>query len=75
VDADLCALGVESGGRVAAEYRAMRWWRESFWGNKRSDQALIREVEEAAGSVPDAAVGGTAGQLLAKCSTWLEATC
>jgi tetratricopeptide (TPR) repeat protein len=57
LDADLCALGVERGGRVAAEYRAMRWWRESFSGDERSTQALIREVEEAAGSVPDAAAG------------------
>jgi hypothetical protein len=57
LDADLCALGVERGGRVAAEYRAMQWWRESFSGDERSAQALIREVEEAAGSAPDAAAG------------------
>jgi tetratricopeptide (TPR) repeat protein len=57
LDADLCALGVEGGGRVAAEYRAMQWWRGSFRGNERSHQALIREVEEALGSAPDAAAG------------------
>jgi tetratricopeptide (TPR) repeat protein len=57
LDADLCALGVKRGGRVAAEYRAMQWWRESFSGDERSYQALIREVEEALGSAPDAAAG------------------
>ncbi len=34
--ADLSVLVVERGGRVAADYRAMQWWRESFSGNERS---------------------------------------
>ncbi len=46
LNADLSALGVERGGRVEAEYRAMHWWRGSFSGDERSDQALVREVEE-----------------------------
>jgi hypothetical protein len=57
LNADLSALGVERGGRVEAEYRAMKWWRGCFSGDERSDQALVREVEEAAGSAADAAAG------------------
>jgi hypothetical protein len=48
LNADLSVLGVERGRPAAAEYRAMRWWRESFRGSERSRQALIREVEEGA---------------------------
>ena len=65
LDADLCALGVERGGRVAAEYRAMQWWRESFRGNERSFQALIQKLRKLRGQRLMQLLLGTAGQLLA----------
>jgi tetratricopeptide (TPR) repeat protein len=64
--ADLSALGVVKGRPAAAEHRAMRWWREFFWGDERSSQALLREVEEAADSAPDAAAAWDCRAALAR---------
>jgi tetratricopeptide (TPR) repeat protein len=55
LDADLSALGVERGRPVAAEYRAMDWWRKCCRGSKLSRQELIRDVEDAESSASDAA--------------------
>jgi tetratricopeptide (TPR) repeat protein len=56
LDADLKALGADV-ERPVSEFRAVGWWRRCFSSSKGSFQALIREVEEAAGSAPDAAAG------------------
>jgi tetratricopeptide (TPR) repeat protein len=56
LDADLKALGADA-ERPVSEYRAVGWWRRCFSGSKVSFEALIREVEEAAGSAPDAVAG------------------
>ena len=63
LDADLSALGVESGRHAAVEYRAMRWWRESFRGNERSFQALIQKLRKLRGQRLMQLKLGTAGQL------------
>ena len=63
LDADLSALGVESGRPAAVEYRAMRWWRESFRGNERSFQALIQKLRKLRGQRLMQLKLGTAGQL------------
>jgi tetratricopeptide (TPR) repeat protein len=57
LDADLSALGVERGWPVAAEYRAMDWWRKCCSGNKHFNEALIRDIEDAESSTRDLSAG------------------